>query len=165
MFSFLYEFPEGRLLLVKSEKGLSICQYIKDDEHLGITVDSLKKRGIFLTPTENEFEEEKRLFDLYFSGKRTDFNSLSLDLLSASPFQKKVWAEARKIPYGKTGTYKSLALRINSKGYRSVGQALSRNPLLIIIPCHRVLCSDGSLGGFSAGLWLKKYLLRLEAES
>lgn len=86
-----------------------------------------------------------------------------LDNLKATEFQKAVWKETMKIPYGQTRTYKEIAKRIGKpKSYRAVGNALGVNPLLVIIPCHRVISSNGSLGGFSGGLKLKKFLLDLE---
>lgn len=76
-------------------------------------------------------------------------------------FQKKVWKEIEKIPYGKTITYKDLGNKINSKAYQAIGSACSKNPILFRIPCHRVL-GKNNLGGFSYGLSLKKRLLQME---
>ena len=99
---------------------------------------------------------------LYFEGKKVHFPD-KLDFAGASRFQQSVWQVARTIPYGETKSYGWVAFQLNSpKAARAVGQALGRNPLPIIIPCHRVLSSDGELGGFSAGLEMKKHLLRLE---
>lgn len=78
-------------------------------------------------------------------------------------FQRKVWHKIMKIPYGKTKTYKQIAIAIgHPHSYRAVGQACKKNPIPIIIPCHRVVGSNGSLGGYSRGIGAKKYLLRLE---
>lgn len=164
MFYTILEFPLGKIFLAKSDKGLSFAEFIKNKSKSGKISNFFKTRGILLVPSRKKFQLEEKLFSRYFKGEKEDFASLPLDFISGTPFQRKVWLEARKIPYGKTGTYKSLAGNLNHRGYRSVGQALSRNPLLIVIPCHRVLASDGSLGGFSAGLELKKFLLRLERE-
>jgi methylated-DNA-[protein]-cysteine S-methyltransferase len=99
----------------------------------------------------------------YLTGELVDFPD-KLDLEGASYFQQRVWAITQTIPYGATRSYAWVACRIGyDKAARAVGQALGKNPLPIIIPCHRVISSGGSLGGFSAGLELKKYLLRLEA--
>lgn len=76
-------------------------------------------------------------------------------------FQKKVWKEIEKIPYGKTITYKNLGDKINSKAYQAIGSACGKNPILFRIPCHRVL-GKNNLGGFSYGLSLKKKLLEME---
>ncbi len=87
-------------------------------------------------------------------------------MLKYTPFQRKVWNAVKAIPYGETRSYKWVAKKIgNPKAARAVGQALKRNPLLIIIPCHRVICSDGKLGGFSQGLKKKRELLKLERQS
>lgn len=101
-------------------------------------------------------------FQAYFSGHRVDFPD-KLDLSGATPFQREVWHSARLIPYGQTRSYSWLAAQVGNPGAaRAAGQALGRNPLPIIIPCHRVLASNGGLGGFSGGLEMKKYLLCLE---
>ena len=98
----------------------------------------------------------------YFSGGRATFPD-ELDLSGATPFQIKVWAITRVIPYGETRNYRWLAEQIGQpEAARAVGQALARNPLPIIIPCHRVVGSDSKLGGFSGGLEMKRRLLRLE---
>ncbi|RLE04998.1 MAG: cysteine methyltransferase, partial [Candidatus Aminicenantes bacterium] len=115
-----------------------------------------------ISKSDLNFEKEIYLLSRYFKGEPISFDSLSLDFNMGTPFQRRVWKETRKIPFGQTSSYKELALKINHSGFRSVGQALGRNPFLLVVPCHRVLSSDGSLGGFSAGLPLKKYLLSLE---
>ncbi len=162
MFYTILNFPRGLIFLANSDKGLSFAWSMRDRTQFKNIENLFAKRRIPLELDEKKFREEARLFSCYFSGEKEDFHSLELDLISGTPYQRKVWLEARKIPYGKTATYKSLAMRLGHKGYRSVGQALSANPLLIVIPCHRVLRSNGSLGGFSAGLKLKEFLLRLE---
>lgn len=110
---------------------------------------------------EAAFKDEHKLFNQYFNGQKVDFSKLPIHFIFGTPYQQNIWKEAAKIPYGKTETYKSLSLKMNHNGFRSAGQALSKNPLIILVPCHRVLAT-GSLGGFSAGLPLKKYLLELE---
>ncbi|MBZ7976671.1 methylated-DNA--[protein]-cysteine S-methyltransferase [Campylobacter sp. RM12637] len=85
----------------------------------------------------------------YFKGKDFDFTNIKLNLDNFSAFTKEVLNELKNIPYANTITYKELAYRINSKAYRAVGTALSKNPYLIILPCHRVIRSDESLGRFT----------------
>jgi len=98
----------------------------------------------------------------YFSGHRVAFPD-ELDLSIATPFQREVWEAARLISYGETRSYAWVAEQMGKpKAVRAVGQALGKNPLPIIIPCHRVIASDGKLGGFSEGLEMKRFLLRLE---
>jgi methylated-DNA-[protein]-cysteine S-methyltransferase len=98
----------------------------------------------------------------YFSGCKVDFPD-RLDLSVATPFQRRVWLATRLIPYGQTRSYQWVASQSGKPGAaRAVGQALAKNPLPIIIPCHRVLASDGGPGGFSGGVEMKKFLLKLE---
>jgi methylated-DNA-[protein]-cysteine S-methyltransferase len=100
---------------------------------------------------------------IYLEGKPVDFPD-KLDLAGATCFQKSVWRVVRTIPYRGTKSYGWVASQLDlPQAARAVGQALARNPLPIVIPCHRVIGSDGSLGGFSGGVETKKYLLRLEA--
>lgn len=155
-------FPKGKIFLVKGPKGLQAASFFKNDAEAERMVEQYAREGLLLEASPDRFEEEKRRFERYFSGSREDFASLKLDLSGGTPFYQRVWREARKVPYGGTTTYKSLAKSLGHRGYRSIGQALAKNPLLIIVPCHRVLGSDGSLTGFGAGLPLKKYLLDLE---
>jgi methylated-DNA-[protein]-cysteine S-methyltransferase len=99
----------------------------------------------------------------YFSGHQVDFPD-KLEMNGTTPFQRAVWRAARQIPYGQTRGYTWVAATAgNAKATRAAGQALARNPLPIIVPCHRVLASDGGLGGFSGGLKMKRFLLKLEA--
>ena len=101
-------------------------------------------------------------FRMYFGGNKTAFPD-KLDLSGATPFQCKVWQASRLIPYGETRSYAWVANQIkNPKAARAVGQALGKNPLPIIVPCHRVITSDGKLGGFGGGLEMKRRLLSLE---
>ncbi|MCP4607507.1 MAG: methylated-DNA--[protein]-cysteine S-methyltransferase, partial [Planctomycetes bacterium] len=98
----------------------------------------------------------------YFEGEKIDFSD-DLDLRGSTDFQRDVWEANCSIPYGETRTYGWIAEKLGRPGsVRAVGQALARNPLPIIIPCHRVVGSSGSLGGYSGGLELKKRLLELE---
>ena len=97
----------------------------------------------------------------YLSGRRRRF-TVPLDLGGLPPFQRRVLAAARRIPYGKTATYGRLAARAGKpKAARAVGQAMARNPVPILVPCHRVVAANG-LGGFGGGLVLKRRLLALE---
>lgn len=99
--------------------------------------------------------------DEYFSGKRTSFN-LPINP-KGTEFQKKVWKELEKIPYGETCTYKDIALRIgNPNASRAVGNANNKNPISIIVPCHRVIGKNKKLVGYAGGLDKKEKLLTLE---
>jgi methylated-DNA-[protein]-cysteine S-methyltransferase len=97
----------------------------------------------------------------YFNGRLAKF-SCSVDLLG-TPFQTRVWRELTKIPYGTTISYRQLAKRLGtSKGFQAVGRANAANPVPIIIPCHRVIGTGGSLVGYASGLKTKEFLLKLE---
>lgn len=99
----------------------------------------------------------------YFTGKRKVFE-IETEFLIGTEFQKKVWLELAKIPYGKVITYKELAKNTgNSNSSRAVGNANSKNPMPVIFPCHRVIKSDGNLGGFSCGVEVKECLLYIES--
>lgn len=109
------------------------------------------------------FQDLMNRFILYFSGRVIDFPD-RLDLSGGTPFQRQVWETAKLIPYGETRSYGWIARQMDKpKAMRAVGQALGKNPLPIIVPCHRVLASDGKLGGFSSGLDMKRRLLGLES--
>ena len=108
------------------------------------------------------FAEVAKQLDEYFAGKRTKFE------LNISPkgteFQKKVWAELLKIPYGKTKSYQEIAEAVGKpKAQRAVGSTCNKNPILLIIPCHRVVSKTGKLIGFACGIDRKEQLLKLEA--
>jgi methylated-DNA-[protein]-cysteine S-methyltransferase len=97
----------------------------------------------------------------YLAGERTEFE---LDVeLDGTPFERRVWDEVRAIPYGETATYAEIAERIGSPGAcRAVGRANGRNPVAVVVPCHRVIGSDGSLTGYAGGIEMKRALLDLE---
>jgi len=108
-------------------------------------------------------DEAVRQLEEYFAGERTEF---SLELAPAgTEFQRRVWGMLREIPYGETTTYGTLANRLgNPRTVRAVGLANGRNPIAVIIPCHRVIGADGSLVGFGGGLDRKRALLDHETE-
>lgn len=111
--------------------------------------------------SDTEFDEVRRELGEYFAGKRESFD-VALDP-DGTDFQRNVLAELQRIPYGETRTYGDIAKEIGRpKASRAVGAANGRNPIPILIPCHRVIGSDGSLTGFGGGLETKEYLLDLE---
>ena len=109
------------------------------------------------------FRETKRWLDLYFSGFQPDFTPPLH--LSGTPFQKKVWAVLTSIPYGQTMTYGQIAALVGCKSAQAVGGAVGRNPISVIVPCHRVIGADDSLTGYAGGLDKKTALLQLEKQS
>jgi len=114
------------------------------------------------TPSIKPFRDTIERLKDYFAGKRVEFPD-ELELSSATNFQRQVWRLTRLIPYGETRSYGWIARQLGKRGARAVGQALARNRLPVIIPCHRVVTGDGGLGGYSGGVGLKRSLLRLEA--
>ena len=98
----------------------------------------------------------------YFAG---ELRSFAVPLRTdGTPFQQKVWGELRRIPYGQTISYAELASRVgNPLAARAVGSANGKNPICVVIPCHRVIAADGTLGGFGGGLWRKEWLLKHES--
>lgn len=100
----------------------------------------------------------------YFEGNRKEFD-IPVFLIGTN-FQKRVWKALTEIPYGKTASYKEIALKVsNPKGVRAVGQVNNKNPIPIVIPCHRIIGSNGELTGYGVGLEIKKWLLELEANN
>lgn len=146
-YSCKYQFENISLYLVATETHLINIQFTQPQKALLQTTELLSMATIQL--------------DEYLQGKRTTF-SLPFKL-TGTPFQLAVWKELQNIPYGKTTSYKEIAQKINKpKAYRAVGMANNKNPLPIIIPCHRVIGSNGKLIGYAGGLKLKNYLLELE---
>ena len=147
--------PVGKLKLVASEKGLVALLWENDNPR--------RVRLAELTKDENHpiLLETGRQLDEYFRGERKSF-SLSLDM-RGTPFQKDVWEVLLGIPFGETRSYGQLAKQLgNPKATRAVGAANGRNPISIIVPCHRVIGSSGKLTGFAGGLDRKELLLDLE---
>ncbi|UCG55172.1 MAG: methylated-DNA--[protein]-cysteine S-methyltransferase [Dehalococcoidia bacterium] len=150
----------GWVSIVSSERGLSHISvpYNSPQESLESLGKVMKDAKFSL----NRFGDLPQRLKAYFSGYRISFTD-ALDFSDATNFQREVWQEARRIPYGETRSYAWLADRVGqSKAWRAVGQALAKNRLPIIIPCHRVISSNCNLGGFSGGLDMKKRLLQLE---
>lgn len=110
-----------------------------------------------------KYHELEEALEEYFSGRMVDFSIFPVDLSSLTPFQRSVLEEVRNIKWGEIAFYEGIGERLGGNNLaRAVGQALARNPLPIIIPCHRVIRKDGSLGGFTWGLEWKVRLLELE---
>jgi methylated-DNA-[protein]-cysteine S-methyltransferase len=150
------ESPVGKLKLVASSNALVAVLWEREHPN------RVKLNTTTLDPQHPTLLETERQLKEYFSGKRIEFD-LPLQP-HGSEFQKKVWQALRAIPFGQTRSYLDLAKAVgSSRAARAVGAANSKNPLSIIVPCHRVVGSDGSLTGFAAGLETKAALLALEA--
>jgi methylated-DNA-[protein]-cysteine S-methyltransferase len=147
--------PVGKLLVAGDEKGLHLINFPREGKP------SLPESDWKENP--KPLQEVLRQLEGYFAGTLKTF-SLSL-CLNVSPFQKKVLTALRRVPYGETISYGELAKNIgNPKASRAVGQANARNPIPIVIPCHRVIGSSGKLTGFGGGISVKQSLLDLEKQ-
>ncbi|MFC1962081.1 methylated-DNA--[protein]-cysteine S-methyltransferase [Chloroflexota bacterium] len=159
--SYVFETAAGWVGLSASESGLRqltlpMGTAAAARQQLGVTGEDLTGDSRFI-------DDAMPRLSAYFRGNRISFPD-KLDLSPATAFQRRVWQETKNIPYGETRTYGWIAAQIGQPGAaRAVGQALGRNPLPIIIPCHRVLGAGGNLGSFTGGIRWKKYLLELES--
>jgi methylated-DNA-[protein]-cysteine S-methyltransferase len=154
--------PVGDLLLAATDKGLVRVAYANED-HDGV-LDQLGERispRILRAPA--RLDNAAREFNDYFAGTRTAFD-LPLDLRLTSGFRRQVLEGLRSIAYGHTASYSVVAQRVgNPRAVRAVGTACATNPLPVVIPCHRVLRSDGTLGNYLGGTDAKRTLLRIES--
>ena len=142
--------PFGNILLESREGCLSRLQFTEEQTD-GNILDQV------LLSAKEQLEE-------YFAGKRKNFD-MPIGL-GGTDFQRKVWMEVAKIPFGQTTTYMKLSQKLgNPAAIRAVGAAIGANPILVILPCHRILGSDGSLTGYAGGLERKKALLELEGHA
>ena len=153
--------PIGELTLVASDRGLFYL--FLPTRGRGMTDALLRSAlpGVRIAKDKGRLAEPIQQIREYFAGKRKTF-SVSLDL-HGTEFQKKVWKALAEVPYGMTESYTGIARIIrNPQAARAVGAACGANPILIVIPCHRIVGRDGSLTGFAGGLPMKRKLLDLE---
>ncbi|MCX8056892.1 MAG: methylated-DNA--[protein]-cysteine S-methyltransferase [Ignavibacteria bacterium] len=149
-FKTFYQSPIGVIEIVANQKGITRIDFVNN-----------KSKRKSDEPSNEILDECVKQLDEYFKGQRKTFN-LNLNLIGTE-FQKRVWQELLKIPFGKTLSYRDVANRIkNPKAVRAVGQAIGKNPISIVVPCHRVIGSDGSLTGYASGLKRKEWLLKHE---
>lgn len=156
---FKLESEIAHLYIVTSENGLQGILWKKQAAPMVQELKGTAPEMMHLKTTVRQLSE-------YFAGKRTQFD-LVIDhgensSIQGTDFQKKVWRELSKIPYGQTVSYKQVAQRVRTSAIRAVGTANGRNPISIVVPCHRVIASNGTLGGYAGGLETKKWLLALE---
>lgn len=158
-----FHHQEWELVVAKTTKGL--CFLGTPQETYEDLVKWTQKRLPKVTFIKNKTPLQPYIQELqaYFAGKTTQF-TLPLDLLGTE-FQSRVWRALLNIPYGQTCTYSDIAQHINKPtGVRAVGRAIGANPILIAIPCHRVIGKNGAITGFRGGIPMKQYLLALERE-
>ena len=150
--------PLGRILLAASDDAL-VGAWFEGQRHHPDT------SGWPFDPAHPVLAEAMRQLDDYFAGRRTAFE-LPLDLQGGTPFQQSVWRALLDIPPGRRTSYGALSQRIGRPAaVRAVGAAVGRNPISIVVPCHRVVGTDGSLTGYAGGIERKSALLRLEGAS
>jgi methylated-DNA-[protein]-cysteine S-methyltransferase len=156
----LTDSPIGPLLVAATERGVCEIAFDPDPEQ---EIDRLARlHGVRVLRSPRPVEEARRELDEYFEGRRQEFD-LPVDLTGLPAFQQTVLAELQRVPYGQVDTYGGLAARIGKpKAARAVGGALNRNPVPIVVPCHRIVGSSGSLVGYAGGLERKELLLGLE---
>lgn len=152
----------GWVAVMSSPAGL--CRMTLPEPDESSAIDNVTRGGLKASRRESDFAVEKNTLIDYFRGKSVEFLfPIDLTLGGCTHFQKAVWEATFKIPYGQLRSYGWVAAQIGRpQAARAVGQALGVNQLPIIVPCHRVVRSDGSLGGFSGGLHWKEELIGLE---
>ena len=155
-----FDSPLGVLWLAATAKGLAALELGGDEKAV---TDLWRKRfGLDAVRDAAAVEAFARELEAYFTRAVTRFH-MPLDVLGGTPFQRKVWETLNTIPYGETRSYKWLAAQVGvENGFRAVGLANGANPLPIVVPCHRVVNTNGRLGGYGGGLDMKRALLRLE---
>ena len=138
---------------------LGITKIVGDENGIGVI--SILSEGVISDTIPNELQEAVHQIQEYFENKRTDF-TFKLNP-KGTDFQQKVWQGLLEIPFGKTMSYLELSKKLGDvKAIRAVASANGKNPIWIVIPCHRVIGTDGSLTGYAGGLWRKKWLLEHE---
>jgi methylated-DNA-[protein]-cysteine S-methyltransferase len=152
--------PLGEWLVAATPKGLVRVAFHDTFEDVLEELSERLSPRILEVPA--RLDDVRRAFDEYFEGRRQDFE-LPLDWSLVKGFNLKVLRATAKIPFGRVSTYKTMATAAGSpRAARAAGNALHNNPIPLVVPCHRVLHSDGGLGGYGGGLPMKEYLLKLE---
>jgi len=156
----LVDTPLGTLLVAATERGLARIVYDPDPEQ---ELERLARAfGLRVLRTPKPIDEARRELDEYFEGRRQSFD-VSVDLALLADFNRRVLHELARVPYGEVVTYGELAARAKRpRAARAVGTVMNRNPLPIVLPCHRVIGANGKLVGYGGGLERKEALLRLE---
>jgi methylated-DNA-[protein]-cysteine S-methyltransferase len=156
----LADSPVGTLLIATTDRGL--CRISFDPELDRATDELARAFGPRVLRAVKPLDSVRRQLDEYFDSRRTQFD-LQLDLRGAAPFSRQVLRRLARVPYGQVTTYGTLAREAERpKAARAVGTVMNRNPIPIVLPCHRVVGANGSLVGYAGGLDRKELLLKLE---
>ncbi|ASU16955.1 putative methylated-DNA--protein-cysteineS-methyltransferase [Actinobacillus pleuropneumoniae] len=156
-----YDSPVGKLLLIANDKGLIGIEF--EQEQLTSDAQKWQKANETSGQIFEIFCKTRDILDRYFAGEKLEFRHLDFLAPQGTEFQKSVWQILLTIPYGKTTSYGEIARQLGKpNAMRAVGGAVGRNPISIIVPCHRVLGKSQTLTGFGGGLPAKRYLLALE---
>jgi O-6-methylguanine DNA methyltransferase len=156
-----FDSPFGHVFVASTPKGICLVSFSKITETKFLSLLRKRFQKDIIRNDKVLTNVKKGLLD-YFNGCPVRFK-VPLDLSIGTQFQRKVWHKVREIPYGELRSYKWVARSIGrAHASRAVGNAVGQNPVAPIVPCHRVVCSDGTLGGYSSGIAIKKRLLRLE---
>lgn len=152
-----YRSPIG-ILEIKEENGyITGVRLLTEQEEIA--------KADLQPPATSLLQQAQTQLTEYFAGERTGF-TLPVKYPFGTPFQHSVWNALRAIPYGETRSYEDIAVAIgNPKAVRAIGQANTRNPILLLVPCHRVINKNGTIGGFGCGVEVKQKLLQLEGRS
>ncbi len=153
--------PFGLVFVARTARGICLVKFsnVSERKFLSVLKERYQKNVL---RDDKAFTDVKKSLVQYFKGHQVDFE-FPLDLSAGTEFQKKVWLKVKDVKHGRLRTYKWVAKETgNENAYRAVGNAVGKNPVAPIIPCHRIICSDGSLGGYSSGIELKRRLLKLE---
>ncbi|WP_248964465.1 methylated-DNA--[protein]-cysteine S-methyltransferase [Sphaerisporangium perillae] len=152
--------PVGRMVLAVTARGVVACSY--ENEHVVFARVS-REIGSFIGPDPRRLDPIRRELDAYFSGRLRTF-TLPVDLRLATPFARTVLQMTMAVPYGSVTTYQEIAARIGRpQALRAIGNALTANPVCVIVPCHRAVEASGRPGGYAGGAAAKAHLLHLES--
>jgi O-6-methylguanine DNA methyltransferase len=158
----IFRSPWGWMGIAESPKGIQTIVLPKRSKRAVESDLKMQSIGSLQQGESAQLEETRRQLLDYLAGRRNTFD-VPLDLSQGTSFQRQVWRTLQRVPYGKLRSYQWIAARVGGRHYaRAVGNAVGANPLPIIVPCHRIVAHDASLGGFSGGLSIKRKLLSLE---
>lgn len=149
-----FDSPIGEIFIASTSHGICKVSLGTSEDKFIASIDAVRD--------ERRFKRLLHELDQYFEALQVELD-FSVDLTGLTPFRKRVLMAVKKVPYGEVRSYKEIARSIgNPKAARAVGQVNANNPVPLIIPCHRIIGSDGSLVGFGSGIDIKRYLLQLE---